>query len=68
MALSSTADEMPEVRLSVAECADVLRFMSSVEPFEPRTWWQDPADAPSHLVGFHIVLQTLADSLGEART
>ena len=57
---------MPQIRLSAAECADVLRFMYSVEPFEPGTWLQDPADTPSHLLGFHIVLHTLADCLTEA--
>lgn len=64
MAFSSEGDDPPEIELSADECADVLWFMHSVEPFEPQTWWQDPESGPSPVAGFHIVLRTLAECLG----
>ena len=63
MALSAKEEEDPTIVLSPLHCADVLKFLSSVEPLEPQTWWQDPDDAPSHLVGFEFVLRTLERSL-----
>jgi hypothetical protein len=55
--------DYPKVRLTLAECAKVLHFMSRSEPLEPHTWWDDPKEGPSPVVGFHMVLDTLARSL-----
>jgi hypothetical protein len=67
MAIRAQRMEPPRLVLSAAHCADVLRYISQTEPLEPRDWWEDPNDSPSHEVGFKLVLETLADSLGEVR-
>jgi hypothetical protein len=63
MAISSCEDHAPSIRLTAGQCADVLHFIRTSEPIEPRTWWQDPKNAPSHVVGFMFVLWTMQDSL-----
>jgi hypothetical protein len=63
IALSAQGDNHPPIRLSVDRCADVLDFVASVQPMEPRTWWEDPKGAPSPMVGFYLVLGTLVNSL-----
>lgn len=63
MALSAPGTEMPTLKLTAAQCADVLYFVARVEPVEPRAWWEDPDDAPSHLCGLMFVLDTVADAL-----
>ena len=63
MALSAKEEEDPTIVLSPQHCADVLSFLRNIEPLAPRTWWEDPADAPSHVVGFVFVLRTLECSL-----
>jgi hypothetical protein len=60
-------DDLPARRLAPEEVADVLAFMAAQEPFEPAGWWTDePADEPSHLCGFHLLLQALERSLRPA--
>jgi hypothetical protein len=65
LALSGFEQEPPSLRLNAAQCADVLNFLARSEPVEPRGWWRDPRDAPSHVVGHHLVLWALEDSLRE---
>jgi hypothetical protein len=65
MAMSAQGTDPPRLVLSAAHCADVLRYISAMEPLEPRDWWKDPEDSPSHLVGFYFVVETLAHSLDE---
>jgi hypothetical protein len=63
MAMSAKDEDHPSIALSPTHCADVLLFLSSIEPFEPATWWSDPKDSPSHVIGFVFVLRTLERSL-----
>jgi hypothetical protein len=63
VAISARGGDVPTLRLTAAQCADVVYFIHSSEPLEPSTWWSDPKDEPSHLVGFYIVLGTLEKSL-----
>jgi hypothetical protein len=63
LALSSSGDDEPILELSPIDCANILHFVHSSEPFEPRTWWKDPEHGPSHLVGFAFVLRAVEDSL-----
>jgi hypothetical protein len=66
MAISAEGDGEPTIRLTAEHCADVLKYLAGVEPLEPLTWWQDPPDSPSHLVGFQFVLHVLEANLREA--
>jgi hypothetical protein len=63
MAMSADGEGDPAIRLSPQHCADVLEFLSRVEALEPKNWWTEPAESPSHLVGYQIVLQTLEANL-----
>jgi hypothetical protein len=63
MAISSRGDQLPSIRLTARQCADVLHFIATSEPIEPRTWWKDPENAPSHVVGFGFVLWAIHDYL-----
>jgi hypothetical protein len=63
MALKSSGIENPDIRLTARQCRDVLHFVACSEPIEPRTWWDDPKDAPSHAVGFTFVLWVIHDHL-----
>jgi len=63
MAISAKGTEPPSIRLEADHCADVLTFLSHVEPIEPVNWWEDPEGSPSHTVGLQFVLRTLSDSL-----
>lgn len=65
LAQSARDTEPPALALSARDCADVLAFMASVDPIEPRTWWRDPENAPSHVCGFLILLDALERSLRE---
>jgi hypothetical protein len=66
MAISAEGQDDPEIQLALDHCADVLQFLSFIEPLEPESWWQDPAEGPSHLVGFQFVLRTLRANLQPA--
>jgi hypothetical protein len=66
IALSAKGEDAPQLKLSVRECADVLRFIHSPAPVKRWNWWRDPPVAPSHLVGFVMVLQAIEDSLRAA--
>jgi hypothetical protein len=63
LALSAHDTDSPTLRLSAEQCADVLHFIANSEPLEPATWWRDPKEAPSHVVGFMIIVNALKDSL-----
>lgn len=63
LALSARGEDAPILALSRSQCADVLHFIWRSEPIEPAGWWEDPEDAPSHVVGFDFVLQALESSL-----
>lgn len=63
MALLAVGTDLPRMKLTTAQCADVLAFLQYSEPVEPRTWWEDPKDAPSHLVGHYLIIDTLATAL-----
>lgn len=63
MAVGVEGCDRPELRLTPAECADVLYFFALSEPIEPREWWHDPEDAPSPVVGHQLVVGVLEDSL-----
>ena len=67
LALSAEGDDMPQLRLRVSQVADVLAFITSVQPIEAKSWWRDDPDGPSHLVGYHLLLGALEDSLREAQ-
>lgn len=63
LAMSATDDSEPTLRLSATDCADILHFMDFSEPRHPRTWWQDPEDSPSHVVGFTMVLRAMESAM-----
>ncbi|MGO9592984.1 MAG: hypothetical protein ACLQFF_12565 [Steroidobacteraceae bacterium] len=63
IALSAKGEDVPTLRLSVSECADVLRFIHCSQPVRRSAWWRDPPGKPSHLIGFIMVLQVLENSL-----
>jgi hypothetical protein len=57
MALSADGEGVPTLRLTTAQCADVLHFMHFSEPVNLSYWFQEPEDAPSHLAGQAFVLE-----------
>jgi hypothetical protein len=63
MAFSAAGMDVPCVRLTVEECADVVMFLSHVEPIEPREFFKEPDDVPSHLVGYYLVLANVRNEL-----
>jgi len=68
IAISAKGTDSPSIQLGIEHCADVLRFLAYVEPFEPGTWWEDPPNSPSHTVGLQIVLRAMADSLQDVKS
>jgi hypothetical protein len=66
MAVGAAETDYPACCLTAEQCADVLHFLATVQPREPRTWWDDPKDAPSHVCGYHAVLAALSASLEAA--
>lgn len=67
MALTATGEDMPAIRLSAADCADILAFVSYSEPVEPGSWWKDPKGSPSHLVGYYLIVQAVQAALRRRR-
>ena len=63
MANASHDTDEPDFVVTHSEAADVLKFLTWTEPFEPSNWWTDPEDAPSHVCGLGFVLRTLERSL-----
>jgi len=64
MALSAIGDGPPRLQLCLADCADVLEFMRSSEPgVQTNIWLRDPPDAPSHQVGWRLVLDAVMSAL-----
>jgi hypothetical protein len=64
LAASAQGAELPRLKLTPAQCADILTFMSSCEPLNPARWWLD-ADV-SHVCGYNMVLDAMAGSLRRA--
>lgn len=62
---ADTAD-VPPLRLSAGQVADVLSFVHCSEPIDPANWHVDPDNEPSHLVGLTLVLSALEASLRAA--
>jgi hypothetical protein len=63
MAISTVGTKPPTLKLSPAQCADVLYFMHYLEPVDDKRWFREPDDEPSHLVGQMLVLQALEAAL-----
>ena len=63
MANASHDTDEPDFVVTLSEAADVLKFLTWVEPFDPDHWWKDPENAPSHVCGLGFVLRTLERSL-----
>lgn len=65
LALSASGYEDPQLRLTAEQMADVLSFVTCVEPVDLKGWWKDTLNGPSHVCGFHSVLRALQASLRE---
>lgn len=63
LADSAQGEKEPTLRLTVEECAAVLDYFSTVEPFEPGTWWDNPEGEPSRHCGLVAVMDAMRDSL-----
>jgi hypothetical protein len=63
MAFSAEDTDHPRMLLTLSECADVVAFLEGVEPIEPREFFSDPKGAPSHQVGYYLVLSNLGSEL-----
>lgn len=63
LALSAEGAGAPQLRLTGAQAADVLSFMSCTEPAEFKGWWSDAHDGPSWVCGYQYVLRALEASL-----
>ncbi len=63
LAWSARGCETPPLLLNHEQCADVCHFLARSEPLAPAVWYDEPADAPSHLVGLQFILEALEDSL-----
>lgn len=63
LAISAEGTDPPRMRLTAAEMADVLSFMSCTEPVDLKGWWSDTYDGPSWVCGYHAVLRSLEASL-----
>lgn len=63
MIANAKHDRRITLKLTTEDIANVLSFIHGSAPKEPRSWWLDPDNAPSQVVGFCIVLQTLEDGL-----
>jgi hypothetical protein len=63
LALSAEDEGMPDLELTSTDIADVLCFISCVEPVSRETWWTEPSDAPCHITGHMLLLQALEASL-----
>jgi|SRR5579883_891261 len=63
LAISADGDDMPRMRLTAGEMADVLSFLRCSEPVDLKGWWSDTYDGPSWICGYHAVLGALEQSL-----
>jgi hypothetical protein len=63
LAWSSQGCESPAILLNQTQCADVCHFLGHSEPLDEASWWTEPEDAPSHLVGLRFVLEAVEESL-----
>jgi hypothetical protein len=66
MALDVRGTDIPAMKLSPADCADILAFMSFAVPIDRAAWWQDK-ESISHVCGFKMVLEALQSSLRGSR-
>jgi hypothetical protein len=65
LALSAKGEDQPTMKLSPAQCADVLTYMSCVEPIDGASWWDSDLDIVSHICGYNAILDAMSDSLRE---
>jgi hypothetical protein len=63
MAMSVSGDDLPSLRMSAEQVADVLHFIRDSEPLKPRGWWAEPEKGPSHIAGFVFVLDAVERNL-----
>jgi hypothetical protein len=66
LSLSVGDDDMPSLRLSPSQCADVLTFMHHSNPIDLERGWTDE-NRVSHVCGWSIVLASMADGLRARR-
>lgn len=66
LAYSAQGDNLPTLRLSIEECAELVTFIRASEPVAPRNWWKDPSDTPSQVCGFYNLLMILERNLEAA--
>ncbi|MEX1993389.1 MAG: hypothetical protein WD929_01910 [Steroidobacteraceae bacterium] len=59
LAAASRGSDPPAMSLTLDQVADVLRFLSNSEPWNPRTFEIEPRYKPSHVVGRMFVLEAL---------
>jgi hypothetical protein len=64
LAISAEGKVAPTVRLSPSQCADVIFVGRNSEPADPRSWFTEPDDEPSHLLGLCVILGATERSLG----
>jgi hypothetical protein len=56
--------DKPAIVMPLSDCAEILWFLTKIEPREKRDWWVDDSeDAPSPVVGLQIVLQAIEESI-----
>lgn len=66
LAASAHKTEAPQATLTVAECADVLRYLADIEPVDAATWFDD--SGVSHLCGQMFIFEALERSLRGAQS
>jgi hypothetical protein len=57
LAISAEGKVAPTLHLSPSQCADVIFFVRNSEPADPRAWFTEPDEEPSHLVGLCVSLE-----------
>jgi len=66
LAQSARGADTPTLKLTPAQCADLLTLMSCSDPVDMAAWWLDRNDV-SHVCGFTLVLDAMAASLRSSR-
>jgi hypothetical protein len=59
LAISTEGRDGPSLRLTAAQCADIVYFIRNSEPIEPETWFTEPDDEPNHHVGYDVVMEVI---------
>jgi hypothetical protein len=63
MAMSVSGEDLPSLRMSAQQVADVVHFIRDSEPIKSQGWWSESGNGPSHLAGFVFVLDALERNL-----